>query len=69
MPLNFSALKLHTTNNYGQHFTIDKIVHMTSHNCLANNMLHLIKHDPNVLQIPYSFHLCDETNSTLDIIY
>jgi hypothetical protein len=29
----------------------------------------MIKHDPNILQIPCRLHLCDEANSILDIIY
>jgi len=49
--LNFNVFKLHITNNYGQHFTIDMIVHMTSHSCPPNNTLHMIKHDLNILQI------------------
>jgi hypothetical protein len=67
--LNFDVLKLHITNHYGQHFTIGRIVHMTNHSCLANNTFHLIKHYPNVLQIPYRLHLYDEANSILDAIY
>ncbi len=42
---------------------------MTNHNPPANNMLHMIKHDPNILQIPCKFHLCDEANSTPNTIY
>jgi hypothetical protein len=42
---------------------------MTSHSCPANNMLHMIKHDPNVLYIPCRLHLCDEVDSTFDTIY
>jgi hypothetical protein len=33
-------------------FQIGRIVHMTNHSCLAINMLHVIKHDPIILQIP-----------------
>jgi hypothetical protein len=42
---------------------------MINHSCLANNTLHMIKHDPSVLQIPCRLHSCDEVNSTLDTIY
>jgi hypothetical protein len=42
---------------------------MMNHSCPANNMLHMIKHDPNVLQIPCSLHSCDEVDSTPDTIY
>jgi hypothetical protein len=44
--LNFGVLRQHATNCNGHHFTISKIIHMTSHNCPANNTLHMIKHDP-----------------------
>ncbi len=67
--LNFDVLILHITNNYGQHFTINTIIHMTSHSCPTNNTLHMIKHDPNILQIPCRLHLCDEADSILDTIY
>jgi hypothetical protein len=36
---------------YGHHFTIGRIVHMASHNCPISNTFHMIKHDPNILQI------------------
>ncbi len=42
---------------------------MTSHNCLAINTLHMIKHDPSVLQIPYRLHCCGEADSIPDTIY
>jgi hypothetical protein len=32
--LSFNVFRLHITNNYDQDFTIDKIVHMTSHSSL-----------------------------------
>jgi len=67
--LSFNLLRLHITNNYGQHFIINKIVHMTSHSCPTNNMLHMIKHDPSILQIPCKLHSCDEANSTPIIIF
>jgi hypothetical protein len=67
--LNSDVFKLHIINSYGQHLTIDKNVHMISHNCLANNMLHIIKHDPSVLQISCRLHSCDEVDFTLDTIY
>ncbi len=66
---SFNVLKLHITNNYGQHFTIHRIIHMTSHNCLANNMFYMIKHDLSILQIPCRLHSCDKANSILDTIY
>jgi hypothetical protein len=31
---------------------IGRIVHMTNHSCPTINMLHVIKHDPTILQIP-----------------
>jgi len=62
--LSFNVFKLHIINNYGQHFIIERIIHMTSHYCLANNMFHIIKHDPSILEIPCRLHSCDETNST-----
>jgi len=55
--LSFGVLKLHVTNHNGHQFTIGRIVHMTSCNCLASNTLHMIKHDPNVMQILYKLHL------------
>ncbi len=67
--LNFSVLKLHITNCYDHHFTLSRIVHMTNHSCPTNNTFHMIKHDPNILQIPYSLHSCDEVNSTPNTIY
>jgi hypothetical protein len=67
--LSFRIFKLHIINNYGQHFTIERIIHMTSHYCPANNMFHIIKHGPNVLQIPCRLHSCDEANSTPVTIY
>jgi hypothetical protein len=42
---------------------------MTSHNCLTNNMFHMIKHDPSILQIPCRLHSCDEVDSILNTIY
>jgi hypothetical protein len=42
---------------------------MTSHSCPISNTLHVIKHDPNVLQIPSKLHLHDETHSTPHTIY
>jgi len=67
--LNFGVLVLHITNCYGQHFTIGKIIHMISHSYLANNTFHMIKHDLNILKIPYILHSCDEANSILNMIY
>jgi hypothetical protein len=67
--LNFGVLRLYITNRYGQHFTIHKIVHMTSHSYPTNNTLHMIKHDPSILQIPYKLHLCDKVDSTPDTTY
>ncbi len=67
--MNFDVLRLHITNHYGQHFTIDKIIHMTNHSCPTNNTLHMIKHDPNVLQIPYRLYLCDEVDFSPNNIY
>jgi hypothetical protein len=40
--LNFDVLKLHVTNHNNHHFIIERIIHMTSHSCLANNTLHMI---------------------------
>jgi hypothetical protein len=42
---------------------------MTSHNCPTNHMLHMIKHDPNILQIPYKLHSCDKIHSIPHTIY
>jgi hypothetical protein len=42
---------------------------MISHSCSTNNTFHMIKHDPNVLQIPFRLHSCDKANSTPDTIY
>ncbi len=67
--LSCDVFKLHIIDHYGQHFTIDMIIHMTSHNCPTNNTFHMIKHDPTVLQIPYRLHSSDKANSTLDTIY
>jgi hypothetical protein len=67
--LSFSVLKLHVTNHNGHHFIISKIVHMRSHSCPTINMLHMIKHDPSVLQIPYRLHLRDKASSTPHTIY
>ncbi len=51
--LNLCSLILHITNNYGQHFIIDKIKHMTSHSC-PTNMFHMIKHDHAFCKSPTS---------------
>jgi len=67
--LNFNVLKLHVTNHYGHHFTISKTMNMANHNYLASNMLHIIKHDPRVLQIPYRLHLCEKAHFTPHTIY
>jgi hypothetical protein len=67
--LSFNVFKMHITKWYGQHFTIHKIIHMTSHSCLAINTLHMIKHDPSVLQIPYRLHWCGKVDSIPDTIY
>jgi len=32
-------------------------------------MFHMIKHDPNILQIPYKLHLCDKARSIPHTIY
>ncbi len=67
--LSFGVLKLHVTNHNGHQFTIGRIVHMTSFSYLINNTLHMIKHDPNILQIPCKLHQCDEACSTSHAIY
>ncbi len=67
--LSFNVLRLHITSHYGQHFTIHMIVHMTNRSCPTSNTFHMIKHDPNILQILYRLHLCDEVDSTFDTIY
>jgi hypothetical protein len=67
--LNLHVLKLYVTNRNGHHLVIGRIIHMTSHSCPTNHMLHMIKHDLNILQIPYRLHLCDKTCSTPHIIY
>ncbi len=67
--LNFGVLRLYVTNCNGHHFTITRIVHMISHSCPTNNMLHMITHDHNVLQIPYRLHSHDEPCSIPHVIY
>ncbi len=67
--LNFNVFKLHVTNHNGHHFTINNIIHMTSHCCPTNNTFHMIKHDPNVLQIPCRLHSHDKACSTPRTIY
>ncbi len=67
--LSLHVLKLYVTNLNGCHFTICRIIHMTSHSCPTSHTLHMIKHDPNILQIPYRLHSCDKTCSTPHIIY
>jgi len=42
---------------------------MTNDTCLVNNMLHMIKHDPNVMQIPYRLHSCDQAHSIPHTVY
>jgi hypothetical protein len=42
---------------------------MISHSRPANNTLHMIKHDPNILQISCRLPSCDKVDSTLDTIY
>jgi hypothetical protein len=42
---------------------------MISHSCPTNNMLHMITHDHNVLQIPYRLHSHDEPCSIPHVIY
>jgi hypothetical protein len=41
---------------------------MTCYSCPTNNIIHMIKHDLSILQIPYKLHSCDEVDSTLDTI-
>ncbi len=67
--LNLCVLKLHVTNCNGHHFAIGRIVHMTNHNCPTNHTLHMIKHDPSILQILGRLHSCDKTNSIPHTIY
>ncbi len=67
--LSLHVLKLHVTNYNGHHFVIGQIVHMTSHNCPTSHTLHMIKHDPSILQIPCRLHSCDKTHSIPHIIY
>jgi len=45
------------------------VVHVTSHNCPTNNTLHMIKHDPSVLQIPFTLHSHDGVCSIPHAIY
>jgi hypothetical protein len=42
---------------------------MTSHSCPAINTLHMTKHDPSILQIPYRLHSCDQVRSILHTAY
>ncbi len=63
------SLDLHVTNHNGHHFTIGRIIYMTSHSCPTSHMLHMITHDPKVLQIPYKLHLCDKTHFIPHTIY
>jgi hypothetical protein len=42
---------------------------MISHSCPTSHALHMIKHDPSILQFPYRLHSCDKTRSTPHIIY
>jgi hypothetical protein len=42
---------------------------MTSHSCPTSHTLHMIKHDLNILEIPYMLHSCDKTHSTPHTIY
>jgi hypothetical protein len=37
---------------------------MISHSCPTSHTLHMIKHDPSILQIPYKLHSCHKTCST-----
>ncbi len=67
--LNLHVLILHVTNQNGHHFAVCRIVHMTSHSCPTNHMLHMIKHDPSILQIPCKLHSCHKTHSTPHTIY
>jgi hypothetical protein len=67
--LNFNVLRLHITNYYDHHFTIGRMVHMISHNCLIINIFHMIKHDPSVMQISCKLHSCDKADFIPDIIY
>jgi len=67
--LGLHVLKLHVTNRNGHHCAIGWIVHMTNHSCTTSHTFHMIKHDPNILQIPYRLHLCDKTCSTPHTIY
>jgi hypothetical protein len=67
--LSLHVLRLHVTNHNGHHFTIGRIIYMTSHSCPTNHMLHMITHDPRVLQIPYKLHLCEKIHFTPHTIY
>jgi hypothetical protein len=42
---------------------------MTNHSCLTSNMLHMIKNDPSILQIPCRLHSRDQARSTSHIVY
>ncbi len=67
--LSLHVFGLHVTNHNGNHFVVGRIVHMRSHSCLTSYMLHMIKHDLSILQIPYKLHSCDKTHSTPHTIY
>jgi hypothetical protein len=67
--LSLHVHKHHVTNNNGHQFVIGYIINMTSHSCPTNHTLHMIKHDPNYLQIPYRMHSCDKICSTSHTIY
>jgi hypothetical protein len=45
------------------------VVHVTNHNYPTNNTLHMIKHDPSVLQIPFRLHSHDGVCSIPHAIY
>ncbi len=61
--LCFSVFSLHVTNCNGHDFAISRIINMIGHHCPTDDSLHMVKHDPRVIQIALGLHLCNKPNS------
>jgi len=62
--LNLCGFKLHVTNCNGEHFAIQWVLNMTSHDGPFLNTLDMIKHQSRILQITTGLHAPHQINST-----
>ncbi len=57
--LNLYVFKLHITYCNRHHLVVKKIIHMACDCCPTLDMLYMIKHDPNGLDITFKLHPLD----------